>query len=300
MCWKNGKKIIGKIKEKICATVGRQILFLIVFICLVVGFLPMASQVKRDNVMSFIELIIEAIFCVLVWHEFKMTRKSFEWQERAEHEKRQEEATKQLKEIFRWFLLRIYYRVNNWMQKMYRIDEDIKAQNEDLGAYLELKHLSQLSEGCMGYSKGVHLRAQLKLKSIIWENFDPKNVKDYIDQKEEERKPIWNEYQEFCEKVRCNPFDVFLQFYKELSCPIYENEKQLLEKITDKKFCGIIQVEDFAWSSRGSLTQEKHRERVLRTINDFTEFRPEKVDLHHLDYKAIEMMYRKILGIYSI
>ena len=54
--------------------------------------------------MSFIELIIEGIFCVFVLKEFKMTRKSFEWQQEEREKSKDKEANRQLNEIVKFFL----------------------------------------------------------------------------------------------------------------------------------------------------------------------------------------------------
>ncbi|GEM_PF-4721905 len=128
MCWKNGRKIIGKIKEKICATVGRQILLLIVAICLVVGLLPMAFQVERGDLMSFIELIIEAIFCVLVFKEFRMTRKSFEWQKEEWERQREEEYYRRINVIKKWLLPQCYKLVEEYNNELRNYAERLRKE----------------------------------------------------------------------------------------------------------------------------------------------------------------------------
>ncbi|MBQ7552707.1 MAG: hypothetical protein IJT15_04675 [Rickettsiales bacterium] len=53
----------------------------------------------KGDIMSFIELIIEGIFVILVWKEFKMTRKEFEWQEEEYDIKTKQAIERKLKVI---------------------------------------------------------------------------------------------------------------------------------------------------------------------------------------------------------
>ena len=82
-----------KLTTKIINSVIVQIILAIIGLCLLIKFFPdkianfLGIKTDTGEIMSFIELIIEGIFCILVLKEFKMTRKSFEWTEKDRQEK---------------------------------------------------------------------------------------------------------------------------------------------------------------------------------------------------------------------
>ena len=106
-----------------------QLLLIIIVICIVVKFFPDKFVnflgIKKDTgeIMSFIELIIEGIFCVFVLKEFKMTRKSFEWQQEEREKSKDKEANRQLNEIVKSFLIDYYdFYLNFWLENHSKIN----------------------------------------------------------------------------------------------------------------------------------------------------------------------------------
>ena len=57
-----------------------------------------------DGLMSLAELIVEGIFLLLVLKEFKMTTKSFEWQNEEWRNRKDDEATKRINKIIHYLL----------------------------------------------------------------------------------------------------------------------------------------------------------------------------------------------------
>lgn len=62
------------------------------------------NLLTNEVFISYFEILIEAIFLFFVLKEFKMTRKSFEWQQKEQQEKKDKEANRQLNEIVKFFL----------------------------------------------------------------------------------------------------------------------------------------------------------------------------------------------------
>lgn len=114
-----------KLVKRILIPVQSQLLLTIIVICIVVKFFPDKITnflgIKKDTgeIMSFIELIIEGIFCILVLKEFKMTRKSFKWQQKEQEEKKDKEANRQLNYIIRCFFIDYY---NFWVRNFLKIN----------------------------------------------------------------------------------------------------------------------------------------------------------------------------------
>ena len=105
-----GKMRFIKLTTKIINSVIVQIILAIIGLCLLIKFLPNSIEwlgiksENKDSLMSFIELIIEGIFCILVLKEFKMTRKSFEWQKKEQEEKKDKKIEEKIK-YFAWLVM---------------------------------------------------------------------------------------------------------------------------------------------------------------------------------------------------
>ena len=90
-----------KIWKFLKTNISNVILFIIIVSCFVFGCYHGKFTLEELNkeYVSYFEIIIEAIFLFFVLKEFKMTKKSFEWQKKEQEEK----MDKEIKEKIRYF-----------------------------------------------------------------------------------------------------------------------------------------------------------------------------------------------------
>ena len=133
-----------KLVKRILIPVQSQLLSTIIVICIVVKFFPdkianfLGIKTDTGEIMSFIELIIEGIFCVLVLKEFKMTRKSFEWQQKEQQEKKDKEIEDKINYIcyvvLKMDINKSFMFVN---QRGYIVNREFPLNKEQIEEYCE-------------------------------------------------------------------------------------------------------------------------------------------------------------------